>query len=169
MVALALAIEPAGEPVTYSDLAELLGVSASTAHQAVGRLRDAGLLRPGTRQPNLSALRNFLVHGVRHAYPAALGREARGVPTAHSGPLLSEAFDAEAPLVWPDVHGALRGTALTPLYPNATKLPGTAPKLYNLLTLVDALRTGQARERNAAMAALDGVLGVKPVNSPSAG
>lgn len=167
VVALALAVERSGQPLTYNALGHMLGVSSSTTHQAVSRLQDSGLVRPGTREPNLQALRNFLVHGVRHAFPAALGREARGVPTAHSGPVLNETFDTGRPVVWPDVHGSLRGTALTPLYPQATKLPVNDPKLYGALTLVDALRMGQARERNAAMAALDAVLGMPSSSSHS--
>lgn len=168
VVALALALERSAQPLTYSALGHLLGVSSSTTHQAVSRLQGSGLLRPGTREPNVQALRNFLVHGVRHAFPAALGREARGVPTAHSGPVLNETFDSGSPVVWPDVRGSVRGTALIPLYPQATKLPVNDPKLYGVLTLVDALRMGQVRERNAAMAALDKALGMSS-SSPHSG
>jgi hypothetical protein len=81
------------------------------------------------------------------------------VPTAHSGPVLKEFFDSTKPVVWPDSQGKMRGMSLTPLYPKATELPDSAPDIYNLLTLVDALRVGQARERQAALAALDRALG----------
>jgi hypothetical protein len=49
----------------------------------------------------------------------------------------------------------VRGTSLAPLYPAATTLPERAPEVYRLLTLVDAVRVGRARERGAALAAID--------------
>ena len=145
---------------TYSELAEVLGVSASTAFEAVQRLQRAGLIRPGSREPNVRALRNFLAHGAKPAFPPALGREVQGVPTAHAAPALRHLFDSDKPVVWPSAKGSARGTSLTPLYPRAVELPTHSPSLYNALALVDALRVGQARERNAAMSALDDALGV---------
>jgi len=157
-VVLSLSILRDGAKVTLSQLGKILGLSSSTTFEAVQRLQRAGLLRPGTREPNRHALRNFLEHGVRHAFPPALGREVRGVPTAHAGPELSQQFDSVRPLVWPDPNRSVRGTALTPLFPQATNLPERAPAIYNALTLVDALRVGRARERSAAMAALGRML-----------
>ncbi len=160
-VALLLALKQGGPSATYSELGSTLGVSSSTTHESVDRLQKSGLLRSGTREPNLHALRNFLVHGVRHAFPPTLGRTAKGVPTAHSGPSLSEHFESTTPIVWPDSDGSVRGTSLAPLYPSATQLPTRAPMLYDALTLIDALRVGQARERSAALSALDKVLGTR--------
>ena len=82
------------------------------------------------------------------------------MPTAHSGPVLSPLLDSATTMVWPDPNGESTGVSLTPLYPRATELPRKAPQIYDALTLVDALRVGQARERNAALSALDEVLGV---------
>ncbi len=160
-IALALAVRSEAQAATYSELGQTLGVSSSTTHEAVRRLQNAGLLRAGTREPNAQALRNFLVYGVRHAFPPAMSREVKGVPTAHAGPILKDAFDSSKPVVWPDAHGPVRGTGLTPLYPQATSLPERAPEVYGMLTLVDALRVGQARERKAAAEALEQVLGVR--------
>jgi DNA-binding Lrp family transcriptional regulator len=162
VVALALAIAPEGTGSTFSQLGQIVGVSSSTAFEAVQRLQRAGLLRPGTRDPNRHALRNFLEYGVRHAFPPSLGPEARGVATAYSGPELSAQFDIAKPIVWPDRGRSVHGTALTPLFPQATSLPERAPDLYNALTLVDALRVGRARERTAAMEALDRLLKANP-------
>lgn len=140
---------------TYAEMGARLHLSPSTVHQSVRRLQAAGLLRPGTRQPNRAALREFVTHGLRYAFPPVLGPPARGVPTAHSGPPLEEQFDATEAMVWPHPGGAVRGTSIAPLYPGATVLPGCAPEVYRLLTLVDAIRAGRARERNTAVAALD--------------
>jgi DNA-binding Lrp family transcriptional regulator len=158
VVALALALADASE--TYQELAKELGISPSTAFDAVQSLQRTGMLRAGSRQPNNTELRNFLVHGAKHAFPALLGREARGVPTAHSGPVLKDLFDSSKPIVWPSPKGTVRGTSLTPLYPKAVELPKRSPRLYQVLALIDALRVGQARERNAARNAIDELLGV---------
>lgn len=168
VIALALAVRQGTPRATFNQLSATLGLSASTVFHAIRRLQSAGLLRPGTREPNRSALRSFVQFGVRHAFPPALGREVRGVPTAYGGPPLRELFEAEHQVVWPDADGPVRGTALAPLYPQATGLPERAPEVYRALTLVDAMRIGRARERTAAMAALDGMLAVTGNGPPVA-
>jgi hypothetical protein len=158
VVALTLAIKPEAVSTSFGKLGECLGLSSSTTFESMKRLENSGLVRPGSREPNLRELRNFIAHGVKHAFPPELGREVRGIPTAHSGPVLKDLFDATKPIVWPDVGGSVRGTGLTPLYPGATRLASREPEIYSALTLVDAIRVGQARERNAALDALDKVL-----------
>ena len=161
-VALGLTTSRGESRSTFSQLGVALGLSASTVHDSLQRLQAAGLVRDGTREPNRRALRDFVVHGARHVFPPSLGREMRGVPTAHAGPVLRKLFGDAQPLVWPDADGPSRGTAMAPLYPNAVHLPATDPELYNVLTLVDALRVGQARERNAARVGLNTALGLAP-------
>jgi MarR family len=168
-VALALAFSKEPSTATFSQVGLVLGMSSSTVFQSVKRLEAAGLVRPGTKEPNQLALREFLTHGVRYAFPPALGREVRGVPTAHSGPALQDMFDAEQPMVWPDVDGQVRGTALAPLYPKAVELPERAPEIYWALTLVDAIRAGQARERKAAIEALEQTFSAQRKSESSAG
>lgn len=43
-----------------------------------------------------------------------------------------------------------RGAGLAPLYPSVPEAALRNEKLYALLALFDAIRSGQARERNAA-------------------
>lgn len=155
VVAIALSVEAPRPPKTYAQLGAELGVSPSRVHEAVERLGLSGLLRVGTRNPNRHALRNFLAHGVQYAFPPQLGRKARGFPTAYAGPVLAQMFDYTTSMVWPDHSGTDHGTALNPLYPNAVSLPERWPGLYRTLTLVDAIRVGRARERKAALAALE--------------
>ncbi|GAB1413422.1 hypothetical protein MASR1M97_21580 [Candidatus Desulfobacillus denitrificans] len=52
--------------------------------------------------------------------------------------------------VWPSAKGAARGVGLAPLYPSVPDAALRDEKLYALLALFDAIRFGQARERNAA-------------------
>ncbi len=84
-------LKPAG---TLAELAAELGVVPSQIHASVKRLEIAGLVRPGTRNANRHALQEFIEHGVRYAFPAQVGRPARGIPTSHSGPLLAEHIDS---------------------------------------------------------------------------
>ncbi len=148
VVALQLAEKPES---SYSAIASALSMSLSTAHESVERLQLAGLLRPDSRQVNRHSLVEFLVHGVRYMFPASLAGQARGVPTAHSGPGLANEFISDQAIVWPDINGSAVGTSITPLHSKAKKLPTKSPPVYELLTLVDAIRVGRARERSLAV------------------
>lgn len=149
-VALDLALRPGP---TFAQIAADLRISQSTAHQAVRRLVAAGLVRPSPRgyRATLAALEEFLLHGVRYAFPASRSRRQRGVPTAHAAPVLRDLFDGEIdPMVWPAASGSVVGTAVAPLLESAADLPAHRPDLYDALALVDALRVGAVREREAA-------------------
>jgi len=151
VVALRLAEAPAEK---YAQLGADLGISSSSAHKAVRRLEAAGLLRPGTRAVNRLAFREFLEHGVRYAFPARPGAEAKGVPTAHAAPPLSHHIVSAYAYVWPSVAGPASGQSVAPLYRAAIHLPERCPSVYESLALVDALRVGRARERKLAAEAL---------------
>jgi hypothetical protein len=136
---------------TFPALHKDLGISISTAHAAVERLRQSGLIYADARRVNHTALLEFLEHGVRYAFPAQLGTVQRGVPTAYAGPVLADEVVAAQAVVWPDPHGPSLGQSLTPLFPQASELPSRCPSVYAMLTLVDAMRMGRARERQLAM------------------
>jgi len=74
------------------------------------------------------------------------------VPTAHAASPLKGLFigGRELPPIWPDPEGKVRGQMLLPLYPNAPRAAVEDPRLHELLALLDALGTGQARERDRA-------------------
>lgn len=137
--------------LTLSALKDDLGISVSTAHASVERLRLSGLVYMDVRRVNHMALLEFLEHGVRYAFPAQLGPIQQGVPTAHSGPVLIDDIVSAQHVVWPDPNGPVRGQALTPLFPQASELPTRCPSVYRMLTLVDAVRLGRVRERKLAM------------------
>jgi hypothetical protein len=146
-VAVTLAQAPGAH---YADLARRLRLGLAEVHRGVRRLERAGLLLPGERRVNRHALLEFLVHGVRYAFPPMLGPEARGIPTAAAAPGLTGKLPRGSAVVWPSRDGRVRGESLTPLYeaaPRAALLDGA---LYRALALVDALRTGQSRERRLA-------------------
>jgi hypothetical protein len=140
---------------TYADLSKELGMSASEIHAAVRRCLDAGLIEPQSRQPLRKPLEDYLLHGVRYAFPARLGPVARGIPTAYAAPPLASQFRSDdLPPVWSDPAGNVKGYAIEPLYSSVPFAARSDPKLYELLALVDALRIGRARERKVAEAEL---------------
>jgi hypothetical protein len=125
---------------------------------APGWTRQSGFTSPDAPKTlNRSALLEFLEHGVRYAFPAERGEMTRSFPTAHAAaPLKSALREAnDPPSVWPHVAGTTRGYALTPLYRHAPDAALDDPALYELLSLVDALRDGRTRERLLAMKELE--------------
>jgi hypothetical protein len=155
VVLLKLAASRSGSAFSYSELGNSIKLSASATYAAVRRARASRLLH-GTAvsadDVDRSALREFVVHGARYAFPATVGPMTRGLPTAYAAPPLRDmiAHSAEPPPVWPSSAGSARGTALYPLYPSVPAAAENDPALYELLALFDAIRSGTARERELA-------------------
>ena len=124
------------------------------AHNATKRLEASRLVPHGGGTVNASGSVEFLMSGVPYAFPGILGPEARGVPTAHSGPVLRDEIRSGEMVVWPSAMGDVRGFSLIPLCHNAPETAEKNPSLYGLLTVVDAIRIGRARERELAQAFL---------------
>jgi hypothetical protein len=140
---------------TYVQLAEELGIAASQAHSCLKRARASGLVVPvnsGGVEVVGQALREFIVYGVKYAFPAAVGGPARGMATSYAAPPLRDMIvqTDELPPVWPTPDGATRGLAFTPLYPTVPNAAAKDRQLYECLALIDALRSGAARERDKA-------------------
>lgn len=149
-----------GIPWTYQRLAVDLSISQSEAHAAVGRAVAARLMTNPTvttGRPITASLLEFLVHGVKYAFPAERGALTRGIPTGYAAPPLNSAIvgSNEPPPVWPFAEGTTRGEAFEPLYPSVPVAAQRDSRLYELLALVDALRDGRARERNLAAKELE--------------
>lgn len=152
-VLVVLKLMTASWPGSYAMLGLQLGMSPSMAHSAVRRARQQGLLHPLDYSTHKIALAEFLVHGVRYVFPAELGSPTHGMPTSYAAPPLSDeiSYSPDEPVpVWPDPEGTMRGSALKPLYHSVPKAAREDSKLYEWLALVDALRTGRAREREIA-------------------
>jgi hypothetical protein len=163
-----------GNSWSYAKLADELAISASHVFASVNRARHSRLLdfalaaprpragrtvRPSCARhavlprPNRSNLKEFLIHGVKYAFPVERGGPTRGLPTAEAARPLDRHFPQDFPLppVWPYAEGSVRGIAFSPLYKNVPQAALRDPKLYELLALVDAIREGRARERQIAI------------------
>lgn len=153
-------------PWTYARLGQELAMSPSNAFTSVVRADAAHLLHAAAihpangrkarallPEPNRSNLKEFLIHGVKYAFPVERGGPTRGVPTAEGTSPLSHHFPQSFPLppVWPYAEGSIRGIAFSPLYRNVPAAALRDTKLHELLALVDAIREGRAREREIAI------------------
>ena len=129
-----------------------LSLSASQVFQSLKRLERSRLIDADSGRPLLKAVEEFLLHGVKYAFPARRGEATRGRPTAYAAPPLSASIAAgeDLPPVWPDPTGEVRGVTFEPLHKSASKAAERDPSLYELLALLDALRDGRARERTLA-------------------
>lgn len=141
---------------TYSDLAQQLRMSASGVHGALKRCEESRLYNGKRRRVLTRALAEFLVHGVKYAFPAQPGPLVRGLPTAHSAEPLRGllSYGEQDIYVWGFAQGTVKGQSITPLYPSVPEAVRDDLKFYELLCLVDALRVGRVREQALATTAL---------------
>src|SRR5208337_1340266 len=117
---------------TYAQLAVDLYMSPSEVHASIRRARAARLIHgPELRdRVNAKALEEFLVHGIRYAFPPEKGGMTRGIPTASAAEPLSRKLTQEDPApVWPFEEGPKRGYAYSPLHKS---VPRAAIKDQNL-------------------------------------
>lgn len=152
------------EVLSQNRLAVLLCMSASEVNAGIKRLVLSGLLSPVVTndsknkiifKPNKKACEECLISGVKYFFSVRLGSYTRGIATSYAAPILEEHLvlgDDPIP-VWPYGDGDRRGLALEPLYSSVPKSLAQFPDqlFYELLVLVDAIRSGRARERNIAI------------------
>ena len=138
---------------SYSSLGLELSMSPSEVHSGLKRAVSARLFDEQRRKPVKKALEEFLVHGLKYAFPPSRGGLTRGMPTSFAGPPLRDLMVAsgELPPVWPDPEGEEQGYEFSPLYKSVPKAAAKDFKLYELLVLVDAIRDSRAREREIAV------------------
>lgn len=161
-----LLVQPDNKHWSQYSLASELCLSPSQINSAFKRLVSAGLITPyrppNKPQPIIQACEEFFIHALKYIFPAKLGEIARGMPTSYSGPSLKkQIITGNDPVpVWPYGEGEERGVALQPLYSSVpesiSKHPD--PKFYDLLTLLDAIRSGRAREKQLAIQKISEIL-----------
>ncbi|MCE2990034.1 MAG: AsnC family protein [Burkholderiales bacterium] len=154
LVVLLAALSRAPASCSYADLADATGMAASAVHASIKRAVSARLAMVKDRQPLVlkSQLKEFVLTGAMYAFPPVWGALTRGLPTSYAASPLNAVIapSADPPPVWPHPNGPTRGMSLAPLYPSAPEAAMRDEKLYAMLALFDAIRAGQARERDAA-------------------
>lgn len=144
---------------SFARMGAMLGISKSTAHDAVMRLERAGLVHVlvrGGAELAVGPALEFLQFGVPYVFVPDILPKARGVRTglAAVGEWLESDAPDSLPTVWPSKLGESTGMGIKPLVAGAPDIALRDPRLYWLLALVDALRTGDVREREYARRAI---------------
>jgi DNA-binding Lrp family transcriptional regulator len=150
-----------GRTWTYEELAKSLGMSASEVHAGLKRCETSGLYGATSRQIRSQAVLEFLIHGLKYVFPVQPGAIGRGIPTAHSAEPLKSlvSSSAESAYVWADFSGMLKGQTIAPLYRSVPVAVKSDQFLYELLSLIDAIRLGRVREQQLASELLEQRLG----------
>jgi len=148
------------QPWFQKPLSEALGISQSEVSKSLNRSKYAGLLDYKGKIVMKLALMEFLQFGLRYVFPQKPGPVVRGIPTSHSASPLKEHIQSTENYVWPYGKGTIRGHSIIPLYPSVPEAALKDKQLYELLSLVDALRVGRARERELAQIELKKCLGI---------
>ncbi len=148
---------------SYPSLAEDLSMSPSGVFGSVKRAVESKLLEPEKKKPRRAAVEEFLIHGVKYVFPPRRGGVTRGMPTGYAAPPLESQIvqSTEHPPVWPYARGTVRGYAFFPLHKSVPLAAEKDARLYEMLTLVDAIRGGRAREVSIATQEIKERLGLR--------
>ncbi|HEX2391484.1 MAG TPA: hypothetical protein VHI77_01060 [Solirubrobacterales bacterium] len=141
------------QPWSYRSLADRLRVPHPVVQRALARAKAADLYSADRREVHVPHFEEFAVHALRFVAPAQLGALVPGVPAAWAAEPMAGAIRSsgeEPPPVWPYAQGRVRGQAIEPLHPAAPEAVEEWPELGELLSLLDSLRTGDARVRKVA-------------------
>jgi hypothetical protein len=138
---------------SYAMLSKELFMSVSEVHKGIKRSVEARLFNPENKTIFKNAFEEYLIHGVKYAYPPHRGGQTRGIPTGYAAPPLNTMISQplDNPPVWPYPEGKILGYEFSPLFRSVPKAISIDNNLYELLTLVDAIRDGRAREREIAI------------------
>lgn len=143
--------EMPGRSWLQKDIGQSLFVSNSEVSESLHRSQQAGLINDLKQTLFRSNLLDFLQYGLKYVFPASPGGLVRGLPTAHSAPMLSGNFVGQMTYVWADPNGEVNGHEIEALYSTVPKACQLDPKLYELMALADMLRIGRAREIKLAV------------------
>lgn len=139
-------------------LSNSLKISISEISESLNRSRIANLIDYNKKKINRQNLLEFLEHGVRYVFPQQPGAIVRGIPTAHSHPLMKNKFISEMNYVWPDNKGKVMGQTIEPFYPKQVDAIIEDQEFYKLLALVDVIRVGKVREIKFAVNELKNII-----------
>ncbi len=128
------------------DLAASLYLSPSEISESISRSEFAGLISSDRRKVYQMALESFIKNGLKYVFPVKPGSLVKGMPTAHSAPIMSQYFSSEEAYVWPEISGKKRGMVIEPLYPGAASAAKEDATFYELLAICDVFRVGRVRE-----------------------
>lgn len=137
-------------------LAAMTGVGKTEVSGSLNRSMDVGLAKRsaagGVITVNRKTLYEFIYYGLGYVFPVRAQALTRGIPTAFAAPVLKKKLFSPGDIipVWPSAEAKQMGQAVKPLYKTVPQAIGTDDALYAALALTDAIRLGNAREKNLA-------------------
>ena len=154
IVVLLKIISYGSEPWLQKPMATELVISQSELSKSIARSKNANLLDNSGRKVRRLALMDFLEGGIAYVFPQHPGSIVRGIATSHSAAPLKKIIQSNENYVWPSAKGDMKGQAIMPLYKTLPEAALNDAKLYEMLSLIDAIRIGNARERQLAISEL---------------
>ncbi len=157
------AIANSHEEWTFESLGAELTLAPSQVFKSLERAEQAQLYVKARRRVIRRNLLEFVVHGLRYAFPATVGPIQRGFAADWRAPGLGEFMvsDSEDSFVWPHPQGTHRGQAIAPLHESLPAFAVQDPRLHAQYALVELLRVGGARERQVAAELLENRFGLE--------
>ena len=138
-----------GQESSVRGLAEAIGISASEVSKGSKRLLASRLIveRSGGIYVETGALLEWLCYGVRYAYPQESIGYGRGMATSWNCSVLdSEVIAPNPALVWPVSGGDIDGTFISPIHHSVPFAASSDEQLYQVMSLLEAIRGGKPRE-----------------------
>lgn len=143
-------------PDNNKSIASSLQISEAEVSESLRRSEYSGLISDAkVKKVNKRAFMEFILYGIKYVFPTKPGALVRGFPTAHSASPLKNSIISEEAFVWEHSEGTQRGQIIEPLYHTVPIITQNDKNLYELLALVDAIRTGSARIINLASQELE--------------
>jgi hypothetical protein len=138
-----------GKARNVRDIAEAIGISPGEVSKGTQRLVASHLVveRSGDIFSETGAMLEWLSYGVRYAYPYESIGFGRGMATSWNCPVLkSEVVSPVPALVWQTVGGDTEGLLIKPLHQSVPLAASRDTLLYQVMSLVEAIRGGKPRE-----------------------
>lgn len=147
--------EPAiADPFALRSLEGELGISKTEISASIRRSIASRLAMKSSDRAKVNRrnLIEFVQHGLKYVFPAKPGAPQRGVATGFAAPMLEGKLVSSGAdiYVWPHPEGSQRGLSIAPLFKSVPDAALKDARLYEMLALVDAIRTGNQREANLA-------------------
>lgn len=137
-------------PWSNAVIGDTLGLSKSQVHYSVKRCIQVGLIGEKTLAPRVDPMLEYIEHAIKFIHPPEWSGEDTGIPTAHSVEPLSDKINSPKVVIWPNKNG-IKGLALKPIHHNVPVAAKKDRQLYEFMSLVEAFRSGKAREKMMAL------------------
>lgn len=133
-----------------------LEISESEVSESLYRSEYAGFIEDvKLKKINRKAILDFVFYGLKYVFPVHPGAIGRGIPTAHSAQPLKEKIVSDENYIWEHPNGTVRGQIIKPLFSSVPFAVENSQNLYELMSLLDAIRTGSPRIVSSAKEMLE--------------